>query len=197
MRLILIPLLFGFILPGTTRAQNTDIDLLHRINSSGTPFLDQASKILSFSVTPVLCAGPLSVFICGLTRHDSLLKRRSYVIGASLVLAAGITTGLKLIVDRPRPFVVYPFIIKKGEAGSYSFPSGHTSGAFSVATSLSLAFPKWYVIAPSFLWASAVGYSRMELGVHYPSDVLAGACIGAASGWLMWEANRWLAGRKK
>src|ERR1051326_7368999 len=197
MRLIVILLLFIFICGGAARAQSPDIDLLHRINSSGTPFLDQTSKILSLSVTPVLCAEPLSVFICGLTRHDTLLKRKSYVIGASLGLAAGITTGLKLLVKRPRPFVTYAFILKKGEAGSYSFPSGHTSGAYSVATSLSLAFPKWYVIAPSFLWAAAVGYSRMELGVHYPSDVLAGACIGAGSSWLMWEVNKRLQQKKK
>ena len=47
------------------------------------------------------------------------------------------------------------------------------------ATSLSVKYPKWYVIAPSALWACSVGVSRMNEGVHYPSDVLAGAAIGA------------------
>jgi membrane-associated phospholipid phosphatase len=65
-----------------------------------------------------------------------------------------------------------------------SFPSGHTSMAFSLATSVSLAYPKWYVIFPSYLWAGAVGYSRMDLGVHYPSDVLFGAALGAGSAYL-------------
>ena len=82
------------------------------------------------------------------------------------------TTGLKFAINRKRPFVTYPDIEKIASAGSKSFPSGHTSDAFATATSLSLAFPKWYVITPSFVWACAVGYSRMDLGVHYPSDVL-------------------------
>jgi undecaprenyl-diphosphatase len=70
----------------------------------------------------------------------------------------------------------------------YSFPSGHTSSSFSAVTALSRAYPKWYVIAPSFLWAASVGYSRMYLGVHYPTDVTAGAVLGVgtsfAMGWL-------------
>ena len=65
-----------------------------------------------------------------------------------------------------------------------SFPSGHVSAAFCTATSLSLRFHKWYVIAPSFLWATSVGWARMYQGVHYPSDVLAGAIVGAGSAWL-------------
>ena len=72
-----------------------------------------------------------------------------------------------------------------------SFPSGHTSFAFATATSLSIKYPRWYVIAPSYLWAGAVGYSRMNLGVHYPSDVLAGAMLGAGSAWLTCKVNDW------
>ena len=60
-------------------------------------------------------------------------------------------------------------------------PSGHTSTVFAAATSVSILYPKWYVIAPSYLFAASVGYSRMYLGVHYPSDVLIGAIIGTAS----------------
>ena len=92
---------------------------------------------------------------------------------------------MKYAINRPRPFESYPYEIEKlASAGSPSFPSGHTSEAFSTATSLSLAFPKWYVITPAFLWASAVGYSRMDLGVHYPSDVIMGAVVGSGSAFL-------------
>ena len=76
--------------------------------------------------------------------------------------------------------------------GSPSFPSGHTATAFALATSLSVKYPKWYVIAPSALWACSVGVSRMNEGVHYPSDVLAGAAIGAGCAVVNIYVNKWL-----
>ncbi|HSC36729.1 MAG TPA: phosphatase PAP2 family protein, partial [Chitinophagaceae bacterium] len=78
----------------------------------------------------------------------------------------------------------------------YSFPSGHTSSAFAMATSISMSYPKWYVIAPCYLWAGTVGVSRIVLGVHYPSDVLAGALVGMGSAYVTNRATRWLRGRK-
>jgi membrane-associated phospholipid phosphatase len=74
----------------------------------------------------------------------------------------------------------------------HSFPSGHTSNAFVTATSLSLNFKKWYVILPTYAWATAVGYSRMHMGVHYPSDVFAGAIVGAGSALITYKANQWI-----
>ena len=64
--------------------------------------------------------------------------------------------------------------------------------AFALATSLCIKYPKWYVIAPSALWACSVGVSRMNEGVHYPSDVLAGAAIGAGCAIVNIYVNRWL-----
>jgi undecaprenyl-diphosphatase len=55
---------------------------------------------------------------------------------------------------------------------------------------LSLAWPKWYIIVPTYTWAGTVAYSRMDLGVHYPSDVLIGALVGAGSAWLCHEVNK-------
>ena len=76
-------------------------------------------------------------------------------------------------------------------------PSGHTSTAFATATSLSLAYPKWYVVAPSFIWAGTIGYSRMHLGVHYPSDVVVGALVGSGSAFLCYKANQWINKKRK
>jgi membrane-associated phospholipid phosphatase len=173
-------------------AQNADINILKSINGNRNKNLDNTFIALSNSVAPTSIIVPLGVIGVGLIQHDSTLKNKGIVIAASLVLAAGITTSLKYGVNRTRPFVTYPFIDKAMNAGSPSFPSGHTSDAFATATSVSLAFPKWYVITPSFLWACSVGYSRMDLGVHYPTDVAAGAIIGAGTSYLCYEANKWL-----
>ncbi len=113
-------------------------------------------------------------------------------MGETFLVSAFISTALKYSFKRERPFKTYPDLEKEASGGGYSFPSGHTSDAFATATALSIAFPKWYVIAPSFVWAGAVGYSRMDLGVHYPSDVLAGAIVGSGSAYLTYKLNKWI-----
>jgi membrane-associated phospholipid phosphatase len=178
-------------------AQNTDISILKSINLNRNKNLDNTFITISNSVTPVSIAIPIGVICTGLIKHDSTIKNKGIYIGASIAIAAGITTGLKYVVNRTRPFVTYPEIDKAMSAGSPSFPSGHTSDAFATAISVSLAFPNWYVITPSFLWACSVGYSRMDLGVHYPSDVLAGAIIGAGTSYLCYKANKWLYKRNR
>lgn len=171
-------------------AQNLDIDLLRKINMERNAALDPAFQLVTNSVSPIGFGAPLIVTSIGFIQKDQTLKNKGYYMGATLLTSALITTSLKFAIDKDRPFVTYPEIQKLTSAGSPSFPSGHTSEAFATATSLSLAFPKWHVIAPSFIWASAAGYSRMHLGVHYPSDVLVGALIGSGSAWLCHELNK-------
>ena len=178
-------------------AQNLDIDLLRKINVERNTALDPTFKFVTNSVSPIGIAAPLIVTSIGYLEKNKNLQNKGLYIGGTLLTSAVITTTLKYSVQRDRPFVTYPDIQKLTSAGSPSFPSGHTSEAFATATSLSLAFPKWYVIAPSFLWASAAGYSRMHLGVHYPSDVLVGALIGSGSAWLCHELNKKLLNHSK
>jgi membrane-associated phospholipid phosphatase len=171
-------------------AQNWDIDLLKEINLERNKSLDPSFKLITNSVSPMSIGAPIAVLGLGLIQKDSSLKINGIIMVEALCVNAFTTTALKLAFKRDRPFVTYPYLDKQADAGSYSFPSGHTSSAFAFATSLSLAFPKWYVIAPAYLYASAAGYSRMHLGVHYPSDVLAGAIVGTGSALLSHYLHR-------
>jgi membrane-associated phospholipid phosphatase len=170
--------------------QNWDIDLLHHINLERNRSLDGTFRLITNSATPVSFGTPVLMFGTGLIKHDSLLVRNSLYIGSSIAVTVIITTIAKYTINRQRPFESYPDIEKETGGGSPSFPSGHTSDAFALATSLSLTYPKWYIIAPSFVWAGAVGYSRMDLGAHYPSDVLAGAILGASCAWITFKVNQ-------
>ena len=181
----------------TSTAQNTDINILKNINLNRNKNLDNTFKRISNTVAPASIALPLLVFSYGLLKQDTTYKNKGIFIGSALVITAVITAGLKYAVNRTRPFETFSFIDNVVDEKTASFPSGHTSFAFSTATSFSLAFPKWYVIAPSFIWASTVAYSRMDLGVHYPSDVLVGAIIGAATSYLCIKANNCINKREK
>ena len=192
----ILPLLL-LLLSVTTYSQNLDIRILRQINEHRNTHLDGTFTTITNSVSPISIAAPILIFGTGLIEKDQELKQKGLMIGESFLVTTIFATTLKHAVNRARPFETYPDIQKLAAGGSSSFPSGHTSDAFSTATSLSLAFPKWYVIAPSYTYATLVGYSRMHLGVHYPSDVLAGAIIGAGSAFLCYKAQKWINHRNR
>ena len=171
-------------------SQGFDANLVKSINKNSSTFKDNFFKTDANSVSVINIAAPLAIFTTGLVnKNKQLQKDAAYMLGGYIVSTI-ITQGAKRIIKRDRPFVTYPDIVKKSDGGGYSMPSGHTSAAFCTATSLSLLFPKWYVIAPAYLWAVSVGYARMYQGVHYPSDVLVGAIVGAGSAWLAYKVQR-------
>ena len=179
-------------------AQNPDIDILSDINARHYPQWDKGMDYTSSSMYPALAIVPGTMLITGLATKNKDLQRSAVKTCVSLGINTILTTGLKYAVNRPRPYETYPdLVIKRTSTGPYSFPSGHTSYAFSLATSATLATKKWYVALPCYVYAGAVGYSRMRLGVHYPSDVLAGALLGVGSSWLAWKADTWLNRRKR
>lgn len=178
-------------------SQNADIDILKPINKHETDFKNKYLELNASSVTAVSIAAPAGMAIIGFIKHDKKLQQDALFSGAAFIASSIVTRATKAIVNRQRPFEKYSFIVKRDdEAGGMSFPSGHTSAAFCSATSLALRYRKWYVIAPAYIFAASVGWARMYQGVHYPSDVLAGALVGTASAWLGYKAQKWIAGKK-
>lgn len=104
-----------------------------------------------------------------------------------LVLLAGVivvTEVLKFVVDRQRPCAVLPNVnlLSPGACAAEtdpSFPSGHASRIFAVAMLLALRF-RWPARIAAFGVAAMSGLARIYLGVHWPTDVLAGALLGIA-----------------
>lgn len=186
-----------FFCVSTIHAQNVDIDVLKKININRNTSLDGTFKSISQSAVPISVATPILIYTLGMINNDSVAKQKALFIGETFLASAFITVVSKKIIKTDRPYDTYPMIQPVVSEASYSMPSGHTSTAFATATSLSLAYPKWYVVAPSFVWAGAIGYSRMHLGVHYPSDVLAGAIVGSGSAYLTYKANQWINKKRK
>lgn len=173
-------------------AQNADINTLKTINSWHVHGL---SRGLSESGIILPVGIPTAMGIYALIKKDRPMLKDAVYLGTSVIEAVGITYAAKHIIGRERPFVKYPDKIHAygaPDADSPSFPSGHTAATFSLATSLSITYPKWYVIAPSAVWACGVGFARMNQGVHYPSDVVAGAAIGIGCAFANVYVNRWL-----
>ncbi len=174
---------------GVARAQTFDARLLKAINSEHTKY-DKIWFGFTHSATPIAILAPLTMYGMGHYHYLPNGKSNAYAMAGSLAINSILTVSLKYAIHRERPFVAEKDIYKKTDVGPYSFPSGHTSTVFATATSITLAYPKWYVAAPAFAWASAVGYSRMHLGVHYPSDVLAGAILGSLSSFMAFKLNQ-------
>ena len=88
---------------------------------------------------------------------------------------------IKNLVKRDRPCEVLPNVNRRiTPSDQFSFPSGHTAAAFAMATLVGFHFP--ILTLPVIAWALLVGFSRIYLGVHYPTDILAGILIGVTSG---------------
>ncbi len=161
-----------------------DVDIFRSINNSRSSFLDAAVGGNDYTVLPVAIATPIVFGGVGLAERDGYTFDTGVMVGLSEVSAYAVYYVLKnVVIRRDRPYVTLSDVntMHLDTADKYSMPSGHTTAAFAIATALTLRYPKPYVYIPAYAWAAFVGYGRIYMGLHYPSDVLAGALLGSAS----------------
>lgn len=155
--------------------KHIDTDLFYLINNSiSSPLLDCTMPVISFiGKRMTLFILLLILFILGTKR----LKLTALIAGATFVIALVSVGCLKQIVARPRPASALSSVnIRENAAHSDSFPSGHTAFSFSIASVISNRHRR--TMFTLFILAALIGFSRVYLGVHYPSDVLSGAVLG-------------------
>jgi len=111
------------------------------------------------------------------------LKVSGVLLLAGLTFSYNICHALEVLVARPRPFLLLPGVNTLFTTSGFSFPSTHTAMAFTAALILSRGSGRnGYVF---YIAALIVGASRMYLGLHFPSDVVAGAVIGLIVGHIL------------
>lgn len=122
-----------------------------------------------------------TLFVCLFS--SGLIQKTAFSAFLSLVFSHLIVVLIKRFLPRNRPYLVLPnaFVVEN-PFKDHSFPSGHTTAIFSASFPFMTVYPS--LIVPLLLLACLVGLSRIVLGLHYPSDVLAGATIGMLFGWL-------------
>lgn len=112
------------------------------------------------------------------TRRAGLSALCAMLIGLIVV-----NFTIKPLVSRPRPWLVIEnFVNLVEEHDPNSFPSGHTNAAFAFALAVCMSAPRRWMKVTAVCMAAVMGLSRLYVGVHFPSDVLAGAVIGSLCG---------------
>jgi len=162
-----------------------DVAVYDAVASTTTPTLDLtmsvSSEAANRSVVWLAIAGALA--LTGGRRGRLAARDGLMAIGLS---SATVNLGLKQIASRDRPLRDEVALAQERWVrmpSSDSFPSGHTASAFAFATAVGQRIPALWL--PLHGLALLVGYSRVHTGVHYAGDVVAGATVGSACGWMV------------
>ena len=149
-----------------------DSQILLWINSFSTPWLD--TVMLNVTVLGDVATILAVTFIVSLYLARRKQRKRIAFLLASVLGVLVVNSGLKLLFARPRPDL-WDILITET---TYSFPSGHAALSLVLAACVVILMRKsknlGYVIVAAIVYVLVVGFSRMYLGVHYPSDVIAG-----------------------
>ncbi|MGZ4932629.1 MAG: phosphatase PAP2 family protein [Halobacteriota archaeon] len=149
----------------TSYLGDIDTDVLHFMSGINNETANQFFTYFTFT------GGISFMLLTIIALYLGGARKEALVFAVVFGLTTAVTLGLKDVLYRPRPYAVAP-----SQEYDSSFPSIHTTDAFALATTISSYHRRFSVIM--FAWAVLVGFSRLYLGVHYLTDVLAGALIG-------------------
>ena len=164
-----------------------EIDILNLIQTLRNPFLDWLMPVISLMGNGVLYIVLAVVLLC---------FKKTRKIGVVLTLAllleyTIVSIILKPAVERPRPYTVNTLIqLLIEEPEDWSFPSGHTSAAFTMIFALYFMKNRWWI--PMAIFGVLISFSRMYLYVHYPTDILGGILVGLLCGYIGSVAGKYL-----
>lgn len=153
---------------------NFELEIIHWLQSIRNGFLDVFFNFFTLFGEEIILIVVLGfVYWC-------LNKKTGEKIGITIFVSLGLNSLIKLIVMRPRPFMVDSQIenLKPSTSGNYSFPSGHTQTTSTTFFSLYYFLKKRWLLIVAIIITTLVALSRMYLGVHYLTDVLMGALLG-------------------
>jgi undecaprenyl-diphosphatase len=187
-----------------TGSWSLDVSLLKSVNgfAAGHDWFEDVLRLFAIYAQYVFVA-MLAVLFLARGKWESRNARHGVIAALlSMGLALAIAHFISGAVDRPRPYVDHPGIhLFLAPSGDPSFPSDHATAAFAIAVSIALRSRRvgWLALAMAIVLCVA----RVAVGVHYPSDVVAGALLGSAAALLVWippvrgrlnELADWLAG---
>ena len=165
-----------------------DWSLLHALNDfmSGHDAVEDP-LLFYVNASEALFAATLAiVFLAARGGRFASWRRASVAAVLSAGLGLAFAKLIAELVDRARPFVADPHGVHlfSGHAADPGFPSDHATAAFAIAVAILLRKRAWGVVA--LVAATVLSVGRVALGVHYPSDVLAGAALGSAAAIALW-----------
>lgn len=152
--------------------------IVHLQQLTHTPWLDKVMTVF----TMLNDSGALAIAVCGVLllpkKHRSVGVRATFALSLETIL---VNMVLKPIVARTRPFIINETIeVLTRAPKDFSFPSGHTASMAAVAAVILFCMDGKYKIT-AMIAALLMAFSRVYVGVHYPTDVFAGIIIGAAA----------------
>ncbi|MFA5405210.1 MAG: phosphatase PAP2 family protein [Ignavibacteria bacterium] len=173
------------LIPEKPDPDNIDVKIFRTINNSQCGFLNNVIPITDKSILFTSTLTPAILFGVSRANNNYYDENSSVLLALSEMLSSGIVIGTKNIVKRERPYKTLSNVHynkSKFLLDRYSFPSGHSAMSFAMATSLTLRYPdKPILISGVYLYSTVISLGRIFLGVHYPSDVLAGMLVGSGS----------------